>query len=63
MIRFIGWRVLLILFVAVAIVYFVHLGMQLMGNPADLPSHYDFFDHSRLAWRQTREFLADAAIW
>jgi len=60
-IRFISWRVLLIVFVAVAIVYFVHLGMQMMGQPDGLRPTYDFFDHSRLAWRQTREFMAEAA--
>jgi len=59
--RFIGWRVALIAFVGVAIIYFVHLGMHMMASPGGLSSNADFFDHSRVAWRQTRTFIADAA--
>ncbi len=61
MIRFIAWRVALLAFVGVAIIYFVHLGMQLMGHAGGLPATADFFDHSQMAWRQTRTFMADAA--
>jgi len=60
-IRFIAWRVALLAFVGVAIIYFVHLGMQLMGHAGGLPATADFFDHSQMAWRQTRTFMADAA--
>ncbi|MBN1995254.1 MAG: ABC transporter permease [Anaerolineae bacterium] len=57
MIRFIAWRIALAAFVAVAIIYFVHLGMHMMGH---LSPRYNFFDHSRAAWRETRTFITDA---
>lgn len=60
MIRFIGWRMVLIAFVAVAIVYFVHLGMQMMGHSDRFQPNYDFFDHSRVAWQQARTFIVAA---
>jgi peptide/nickel transport system permease protein len=59
-IRFIGWRVVLIAFVAVAIVYFVHLGMQMVDNSNRLPPNYDFFNNSRVAWRQSGTFIMAA---
>jgi peptide/nickel transport system permease protein len=59
-IRFIAWRMLLIAFVAVAIVYFVHLGMYMGGNSEGGRPNYDFFDHSRAAWQQSRAFIANA---
>ncbi len=60
MIRFIGWRVVLIALVTVAIVYFVHLGMHMAGTSERVPARYDFFDHSRVAWRQSRTFIMEA---
>ncbi len=60
MIRFIGWRVVLIAFVAVAIVYFVHLGMRMMGQANGPQPNQDFFDNSRAAWRQTGAFVVAA---
>jgi ABC-type dipeptide/oligopeptide/nickel transport system permease component len=61
MIRFVGWRLLLILFVAVAIVYFVHLGMDMVSTPDQLRARYDFFDHNRTAWRQSSDYISEVA--
>jgi ABC-type dipeptide/oligopeptide/nickel transport system permease component len=57
-IRFIGWRILLTLFVAVAIIFFVHLGMRMMESSA--APRNDIFAQSRSAWQETRSFIADA---
>jgi len=56
-IRFIGWRVLLIALVAAAIVYFVHLGMSMMADP--IQANRDFFKHGRIAWQASGDYLAD----
>lgn len=60
MLRFIGWRVLLIAFVAIAIVFFVHVGMRMVGNSNSAQPNYDLLAHSRAAWQQTRTFITDA---
>ncbi|MFC1976371.1 hypothetical protein ACFLXQ_08220 [Chloroflexota bacterium] len=61
MIRFIGWRVLLIAVVAVTIVFFFHLGMRMVDNPNRWAQpNYDLLIHSRVTWQQTRVFIADA---
>jgi ABC-type dipeptide/oligopeptide/nickel transport system permease component len=58
--QFIGWRILLIAVVAVGIVYFVHLGMEMMANSASLEASCNFFDCSRQAWRETKLFIGAA---
>lgn len=61
MIRFIGWRVGLIVFVAVAIVYFVQLGMYMMTTVDTRSPQDNFFDYHRPAWRETRTYVIAAA--
>lgn len=60
MLRFIGRRLLFILFVCVAIVFFVHLGLALMGNSRATRPPTDLLTASQGAWAQTRAFFADA---
>jgi peptide/nickel transport system permease protein len=59
-IRFIGWRILLIAAVAVAIVFFIHLGMRMVDNSNRAQPNYELPAHSRVAWQQTRAFIAGA---
>ena len=60
MFRFIGRRVLFIAFVCVAIVFFVYLGMGMVGNSQSSRPQYDLWRQSQIAWTQTRDFYAAA---
>jgi peptide/nickel transport system permease protein len=57
-IRFIGWRILMILLVAVAIIFFVHLGMHMMESPPNPRNNIS--TQSRHAWQETQLFIAGA---
>jgi len=60
-IRFVLRRLLLIGIVAVAIVFFVHFGMEMARLSGRIRPNNDISRLSTLAWNQTRSFLKDAA--
>lgn len=60
MLQFLSRRIGFILFVGVAIVFTMHLGMRLVRNSEVSAPSYDLVVHTRLAWRDTRSFLGSA---
>ena len=64
LIRFTGQRLLQIAIVAFAIIFFVHLGMQMMNNPARVQRRSQSANmlaaNGRVAWTQTKSFFGDA---
>jgi peptide/nickel transport system permease protein len=59
-IRFVFRRLLLIIIVAIAIVFFVHFGMEMARLSESARPSYDFSRLSTLSWNLTRSFLEDA---
>jgi len=57
MIRFVGRRILFVVFVYVCIVFFVHMGMRMAGNSSAATPSYDLVATGELAWQDSRAFF------
>ncbi len=60
LIRFTGQRLLQIAIVAFAIIFFVHLGMQMMNSSERVQRENVLAANGRIAWEQTKAFFGDA---
>ena len=60
LLRFTGQRLLQIAIVAFAIIFFVHLGMQMMTSSARIQRGNALAANGRIAWTNTKFFFGDA---
>jgi len=54
MLRFVGRRILFILFIYLLIIFFVHLSMRMVRNSEISRPDYDVVEYAKLAWQDTR---------